>query len=98
MNAWPELLLHVRVLGWIDQHDAVLVEQALVAFHRDDEIAFVLERNPGAAIRQHIGIAGAGGIQCGAHALADRFVPGSLVLLDVDTGRLPEVEFGDVGA
>ena len=34
-----QLLLHVRVLGRIDQHDAVLVEQALVALDHDVEVA-----------------------------------------------------------
>src|SRR5215472_8856118 len=39
-----ERLLHVRMLFGIDQHDAVLVEQALVAGDAQVEIAAVLER------------------------------------------------------
>ena len=54
-----EFLLDVRMLVRIHQHDAVLVEHALVAFDHDLQFALVLEMNPGAAVGQHIGIAGA---------------------------------------
>ena len=39
-----EVLLYVRMLGRIDQHNAVLVKQALVAFHKDLQVTLVLER------------------------------------------------------
>ena len=51
-----ELLLHVRMLGRIHQDDAVLVEQPVVALDHDVEVAAVLERQPGAAVGQHIGV------------------------------------------
>src|SRR5262249_56057638 len=51
-----ERLLYVWMLFGIDQHDAVLVEQAFVAGHEDVEIAAVLEREPGAAVGEHIGV------------------------------------------
>src|SRR6188508_3863612 len=51
-----QLLLHVRMLGRIDQHHAVLVEEAPVALHHDRELAAVLEREPGAAIGERIGV------------------------------------------
>src|SRR3546814_8517704 len=75
---------------------AILVEHPLVAFDDDFEIALVLEVDPGRAIRQHIGVARLGGVECGAHALTDRLVPGALVLLDIDAGRLPELQLGAV--
>jgi ABC-type molybdate transport system permease subunit len=50
------LRLHVRMLGWIHQHDAILVEQPLVALGQDRKIAPVLERQPSAAIRQNMRI------------------------------------------
>ena len=56
MNAWPELLLHVRVLRRVHEHHAVLVEQPLVALDQDREIAAVLEIEPGAAVGQHVGV------------------------------------------
>src|SRR5262245_30553241 len=93
-----ERLLYVRMLFGIDQHDAVLVEQALVAGHEDIEIAAVLEREPGAAVGEHIGVGGGRSIERRAHALADLLVPGTFLLADVDAGGLPEVEFGDMGA
>src|SRR5262249_14288572 len=38
-----QLRLDVRVLLGIDQHDAVLVEQPLVALDDNDQVTFVLE-------------------------------------------------------
>src|SRR5690606_14081647 len=49
------LLLHVRVLLRVDENDAVLVEQSLVALDCDLQLLLVLERDPGAAVGQHIG-------------------------------------------
>src|SRR5690242_15763094 len=87
------------MFGRVHQHHAVLVEQALVAFHHDYKIALVLEGNPGAAVGQYISVTRSRGIERRAHALPDRFVPGPLVLIDVDAGILvPESEFGDVSA
>src|SRR5262245_42074499 len=83
-----ERLLYVRMLFGIDQHDAVLVEQALVAGHEDVEIAAVLEREPGAAVGEHVG--GGRGVERRAHALADLLVPGTFLLADVDAGGLLE--------
>src|ERR1700677_3817610 len=59
---------------------------------------FVLEMNSGAAVAQHVSIGGAGGVERGAHALADRFVPWTLVLIDVDAGLVPELQLGDMRA
>src|SRR5215472_5870524 len=87
-----ESLLDVRMLFGIDQHDAVLVEQALVAGDEDVEIAAVLEREPGAAVGEHVGIGGGRGVERRAHALADLLVPGTFLLADVDAGGLPEFE------
>src|SRR5262249_37356437 len=53
-----KLLLHMRMLGRVNQDDTVLVEQQFVALHRDDEVGLVLERKPRAAVRHHIGSAG----------------------------------------
>src|SRR6516165_4744630 len=93
-----KLLLHMRMLGRVNQDDTVLVEQQFVALHREDEVGLVLERNPRAAVRHHVGSAGCCCVERGTHALPDRFVPRPSLLLDVDAGRLPEVEFGDMGA
>jgi hypothetical protein len=46
-----ETLLHVGVLGWVHQDDAVLVEQVLVALHKDFKIAPVPETDPGQVLR-----------------------------------------------
>src|SRR5262249_19171499 len=66
-----KLLFDVWVLCGIHQDDAVLVEKPFVALDRDSEIAAVLERQPGAAIRQHVGVRGRRSVECRAHALAD---------------------------
>src|SRR5262245_23488066 len=49
-----EILLHVRVLRRIHLDHAVLVEQPPVALDRDQQRAAVLERDPRAAVGQHI--------------------------------------------
>ena len=41
-----KLLLHMRMLGRVNQNDTVLVEQQFVPLHRDDEVGLVLERKP----------------------------------------------------
>src|SRR5204862_5575571 len=51
-----ELHLDVRVLRRIDDDDAVLVEEALVALDQDREIAAILEAQPGAAVGQRVGV------------------------------------------
>ena len=51
-----EVFLDARIFRRIHQHHAILVEQALVAFDHDGEIAAVLESEPSAAIRQHVSV------------------------------------------
>src|SRR5262249_43648491 len=79
-----KLLLHMRMLGRVNQDDTVLVEQQFVPLHRDDEVGLVLERNPRAAVRHNIGSAACCYVERGTHALPDRFVPRPSFLLDVD--------------
>src|ERR1051325_9467752 len=86
------------MLFGIHQDDAVLVEQPVVALDHDVELAAVPEREPGAAISEHIGVARARGVERRAHALTDRLVPGAVILLDLDAGRLPQCELGRMGA
>src|SRR6266496_2748905 len=93
-----KLLFYVRMLFGIYQHHAVLIEQALVAGDEDVEIAAVLERQPRAAVGQHIGIGGGRGIERRAHPLADFLVPGAFLLADVDAGSFPEIELRDMRA
>src|SRR5690606_22373540 len=81
--------LDVAVLLWIDEYDAVLVEQVLVALVHDLEIAAVLEADPRAAIRQRIGAHADGGVERGAHARAGLAVPLSACRLYVDARVLP---------
>src|SRR6516164_1270767 len=88
-----KLLLNMRMLGRIYQYDAVLVEQQFITLHRDDEVGLVLERNPRAAVRQHIGPGGCRHVERGTHALPNRFVPRPSLLLDVDAGGMPEIDF-----
>src|SRR5262249_49101864 len=93
-----ERCLDIRMLRWIDQHDAILVEQPLVAFHRYHEIAFVPERYPSAAIGDRIAVHGACCVEGSAHALADLAIPRALVPGEVDPGSRPEGKLGLVGA
>ena len=43
-------LLYLRMPGRIDQHDAILIEEALVTLHKNGELLAVLERKPSAAV------------------------------------------------
>src|SRR6516165_7742286 len=88
-----KLLLHMRMLGRVYQYGVILVEQQFIAFHCDDEVRLVLEREPRAAVRQHIGPGGCCHVERGTHALSDRFVPRPFLLLDVDAGGMPEIDF-----
>src|SRR5262249_9088665 len=91
-----KLLLHLRMPGRVYQYHPVLVEQRSVALHRDDEVGLVLERVPRAAVGQHISPAGCRDVERGTHALSDRFVPRPGLLLDVDAGGMPEIDFGNM--
>src|SRR5574341_531419 len=92
------LLLHVRVLRRVDENDAVLVEEALVPYHRDDELAPVLAREPRAAVGERVGVHSRCGVERRTHARARVAVPRPLVLGDVDARGLPELQLGEVRA
>src|SRR6516164_1287507 len=51
-----ELLLHAWTSRRRHEHDAVLIEETLVAFNEDCKVAAILKREPGAAIGQHISV------------------------------------------
>src|ERR1019366_4507903 len=63
-----QFLLHGRIFFGVHQHDAVLIEQPLVALDDNFEIAAVLERYPGAAVGENIGAHRPRGIERGPHA------------------------------
>ena len=86
------------MLGRIDEHHAVLVVEALVAFDEDREIAAVLEREPRAAVGEHVRVHRRRRVERRPHALAGVAIPRALRLLDVDAGHLPQVELGHVRA
>src|SRR3954447_5879846 len=86
----PKVLFDRTVLLRVDQDDAVLIEQPLVTFHHDVQIAAVLERYPGAAVRQHIGVHRRRGVERRAHALPDLPIPGAFLPIDLDAGLVPE--------
>ena len=56
---------------------AVLVEQPLVALGQDGEIAAVLERQPGPAVAQQVGVRRRRHVERRPHALADLAIPPS---------------------
>ena len=61
----PSACLTLRMLGRVDQDDAILVEQPLVALDHDLVVALVLEADPGGAVGQRIGAHAHRGIQRG---------------------------------
>src|SRR5438874_7048366 len=91
-----ELALDVRVFLGIDQHHAVLIEQTPVAFDEHREIGPILEREPGAAIREDVGAHRSGGVERRSHALAGVAIPRTLRSTEVDSGGSPQFKLGDV--
>ncbi len=77
-KALAEFLLYGGMFLRVHEDNAVLIEQALIAFYRDDEIAGVLERKPGAPVGNHIGLHRARRIESGTHALPDLAIPSAL--------------------
>src|SRR5215470_1875291 len=93
-----KLLLDVWMLLRVDQNDPVLIEQPLVALDQDFEIAAVLEREPGAAIGEDVGVHRGRRVERRAHALSRVPIPRALALVEIDAGSLPQLEFGHVSA
>src|SRR5687767_8202395 len=89
-------LLYVRMLRRVDQHHAVLVEQAPVALDHDPELAAVLEREPGAAVGERIGVHPRRCIERRAHPRAGLAIPRSLGRDDVHARRLPQLDLREV--
>src|SRR5262252_4486029 len=69
-----EFFLDVRVLSRIHQHHAILIKQPLIAGNEDVQVAAVLERQPGAAIGEHVSARCRRRVQRGTHALTDRAI------------------------
>ena len=86
-------LIHVRVPGRVDEHDAVLVEEPRVALDEDGQRAAILERQPRAAVGKRVRVHARGRVQRRAHPRARRPVPGPL---RVDAARRPQAPFGRV--
>ena len=84
------------MFGGVNHHHAVLVEQAGVAFDQHSQVRTVLERQPGTAIRQHIGARTRCNIERRAHAATTSLVLGEPRA--VYTGGFPVTQFGGVGA
>src|SRR5688572_10513189 len=91
-------LFYMRMLRRVDQHRAVLVEQAPVALDHDPELAAVLEREPGGAVGERIGVHPRRCIERRPHARAGLAVPRPLRGGDVHARRLPQLDLGEVGA
>src|SRR6516165_10671084 len=83
INFWPSSFLHVRMPVWVHQNDGILVEHTFVVFNENLQVTLVLEVCPCATVGQHVTFVGDGHIERLVHALSNRFVPRSLLLLDV---------------
>ena len=83
----------MRMFGRIDQHDAVLVEQLLIAFDHDHQIAAIPERQPGATVSERVSIHGRGRVQRRSHTGSGFAIPGAIAGLRVDAGGFPQAQF-----
>src|ERR1700729_3326768 len=79
-------------------HYAVLVEQLPITLDKDREVTAVLEGQPCASVRKHIGIGRRGCVESRPHALSNLLVPSTASLSEVEPGVLPKSKLGDVGA
>ena len=70
------LRLHFGMLGRIDQDNAVLVEQAVIAFDEDLEVSLILKADPCPAIGHDISAHSDAGVERGAHARPRLAIPG----------------------
>src|SRR5262245_62672930 len=86
------------MLGRIDENDAVLIEELLVALDRDLVVAAVLEARPCGPVGEDVGAHADGGIDGGAHAGAGLAIPAPGSRLRVDAGVLPEPQLALVRA
>ena len=84
------------MLGRVDHHHAVLVEQALVALDQHRQISAVLEVQPGATVGQHISAQAGRHVQRRAHAATAGLVAGKGGRLDAR--RFPVAQLGCMGA
>src|SRR6185503_8064798 len=94
----PHLAFHAQMPRGVHQDDAVLVEQPPVAFHQDRELAAVLEGQPGAAVGEDIRVHAGRRVQGWPHARPSLAIPRALLARDVDAGRLPQLELGEMRA
>jgi hypothetical protein len=70
MNRWPSSLFTLECFSGFT---------SMIPYRLNMRLSpFVPETNPGAAVGKHVRVAGAGGVERGAHALADRLVPSTL--------------------
>ena len=78
MSYSMKAFLHMRMPFGIYRYHAILIEKPLVALDRDLEVAAVLERQPGATIRQHVGVRCRRSAEGRAHPLAIDLYQGCL--------------------
>src|SRR5215469_9996916 len=97
-EAHAERLFYMRMLRRVDQHDAILIEEPLVALDEDLQILPVLEGEPGAAIGEEIGVHRRRRVERRSHAGAGLAIPAARDSLHIDAGLGPEALFRLVGA
>ena len=68
----------MRVLGGVDHHHTVLVEQFGIAFYQDLQVTAIFKVQPSSAIGQHISTCGCANVERWAHTAATLFVATAL--------------------
>src|SRR5262245_4972399 len=90
-------LLHSGMLARIDEDDAILVEELVVALDRDLVVAAILEARPCGAVGEHVGAHADGSVDGRAHAGAGLPIPAAGGGLHVDARILPQPQLRLVG-
>ena len=99
MNCWPSSFFTCGCLVGIDEHHAVLVEQALVALAPGSSRSpRFLNDEPRAAIGQHVGVHRRRGVERRTHAGTGVAIPRPLFRVEIDARVLPVAQLGRVRA
>src|SRR3972149_3107625 len=98
MKAWPSCCFTVGCFAGFTRITPYWLNRGGAALAGDFRAAPAANRDPGAAVGEQIGVRCRSHVERGAHSLPDLPIPGPFRLRDIDSGRLPQIELGEMGS